>query len=65
MNALATIFITVVTIGVIAVNRWMQIRERKRTRDMQMAFVVAEAADAATVTPQPAAVRKSLGTVRV
>jgi len=65
MNALATIFITVVTIGVIAVNRWMQIRERKRTRDMQMAFAVAEAADAATVTAQPAAVRKSLGAVQV
>jgi putrescine transport system permease protein len=65
MNALATIFISVVTIGVIAVNRWMQIRERKRTRDMQMAFAVAEAADAATVPPQPATARKSLGAVQI
>ena len=53
MNALATIFISVVTIGVIAVNRWMQIRERKRTRDMQMAFALAEAADAAEPSRYP------------
>lgn len=64
MNALATIFITTVTIGVIAVNRWMQLRERKRNRDMQMAFALAEAADPLPVAPQQAAVRKSLDTAR-
>jgi putrescine transport system permease protein len=64
MNALATIFITTVTIGVIAVNRWMQLRERKRNRDMQMAFAQAEAADASPVVPQPTTVRPSLDTAR-
>jgi putrescine transport system permease protein len=64
MNALATIFITTVTIGVIAVNRWMQLRERKRNRDMQLAIALAEAADPLPLAPQQAAVRKSLDTVR-
>jgi putrescine transport system permease protein len=32
---------------------------------MQMAFAVAEAADAAPATPQPATVRKSLGAVQI
>jgi putrescine transport system permease protein len=64
MNALATIFITAVTIGVIAVNKWMMSRERRRMRDMQMAFAVAEAADSTPVAPQPATVRKSLDTAR-
>lgn len=38
MNALATIFITIVTIGVIAINRYMAKQERRRTRSMQLAF---------------------------
>src|SRR6202012_1838520 len=64
MNALAPIFIVTVTIGVIAVNRWMQLRERKRNRDMQMAFALAEAADPLPLAPQQAAVRKPLDTAR-
>jgi len=62
MNALATLFITAVTIGVIAVNQWMLMRDRKRTRDMQMAFAVADAADAPTATTRPAVARKKLDT---
>jgi putrescine transport system permease protein len=49
---------------VIAVNRWMQLRERKRNRDMQMGFALAEAADASPVVPQPTTVRPSLDTAR-
>ncbi|MCI0150597.1 ABC transporter permease subunit [Paraburkholderia sediminicola] len=37
MNAIATMFITVVTIGVVAANRVMLARERRLTRDVQMA----------------------------
>ena len=61
MNALATIFISVVTIGVIGFNWWMQGRERKRTRDMQLAYAIAEAADDTPATPQPATASKPLG----
>jgi putrescine transport system permease protein len=39
MNALATIFICLVTVGVVGVNRWMQSRERKRLRDIHRAFI--------------------------
>jgi len=39
MNALATLFISAVTIGVILVNQLMMAREKRRMRDMQMAFV--------------------------
>jgi putrescine transport system permease protein len=39
MNALATIFICLVTTGVVGVNRWMQRRERKRMRDIHRAFI--------------------------
>ncbi|UTV60376.1 ABC transporter permease subunit [Burkholderia arboris] len=35
MNALATVFITAVTIGVVVVNRAMQARERKQARDVR------------------------------
>ncbi|CAG9251381.1 putrescine ABC transporter membrane subunit PotI [Burkholderia cepacia] len=35
MNALATVFITVVTIGVVVVNRAMLARERRQARDMR------------------------------
>lgn len=38
MNALATIFIVLVSIGVIAANMYMRSAERKRERDMRMAF---------------------------
>jgi len=38
MNALATIFIAIVTVGVIAINQHMVKKERRRTRDMQLAF---------------------------
>ncbi|NIE61112.1 putrescine ABC transporter permease PotI, partial [Burkholderia sp. Ax-1735] len=41
MNALATLFITAVTIGVIVVNRMMIARERRRIADMKAAFAVA------------------------
>ncbi|MDL5439767.1 hypothetical protein QSH90_24705, partial [Escherichia coli] len=43
MNALATLFISVVTIGVIAANLWMQARERKHERDMKLAFAADKA----------------------
>jgi putrescine transport system permease protein len=48
MNALATLFISIVTLGVVAANLYMQSRERKRERDMKMAF----AADAALAEVQ-------------
>ncbi|MBV8657119.1 MAG: ABC transporter permease subunit, partial [Burkholderiales bacterium] len=38
MNALATIFITVVTIGVVFANFFMQRAERRRMKEAQMAF---------------------------
>jgi len=38
MNALATIFITVVTVGVVVANALMQRAERRRMKEMQMAF---------------------------
>ena len=38
MNALATIFICLVTTGVVGVNRWMHAREKKRLRDMHRAL---------------------------
>ena len=62
MNALATLFITAVTIGVIVVNQWMLMRDRKRTRDMQMAFAIADAADAPSTTTRPAVATNTLDT---
>lgn len=65
MNALATLFITAVTIGVIVVNQFMVARDRRRLRDMQMAFSQPSPADTSdTDSPQPrtAAARKTLGT---
>lgn len=38
MNALATLFIFLVTAGVVGVNRWMQTRERKRLLDIHRAL---------------------------
>jgi putrescine transport system permease protein len=59
MNALATIFILVVTIGVVAANQYMRAAERKRTREMRLAFqsepTLAEAGDS------PAMARKAEG----
>ena len=46
MNALATLFISVVTIGVIFVNQFMVAKERRRSRDMQLAFAPAAATPA-------------------
>jgi putrescine transport system permease protein len=62
MNALATLFITAVTIGVIVVNQWMLMRDRKRTRDMQMAFAIADAADAHSTTTRPPVATNTLDT---
>jgi len=62
MNALATIFISLVTIGVVSVNTLLVAKERKRLRDMQAALTVVEAADAGPAAPQPATARKSLDT---
>jgi putrescine transport system permease protein len=62
MNALATLFITAVTIGVIVVNQWMLMRDRKRTRDMQMAFAIADTADAPSTTTRPAVATNTLDT---
>jgi len=49
MNALATIFILLVSIGVVAANQYMRASERKRAREMRMAFqnepTLAEAGD--------------------
>lgn len=42
MNALATLFIAIVTIGVILVNALMLGKERRRVRDMQLAFATAK-----------------------
>jgi putrescine transport system permease protein len=38
MNALATLFISIVTVGVIVVNQMLVSKERRRARDMQLAF---------------------------
>ncbi|BEV70600.1 MULTISPECIES: ABC transporter permease subunit [unclassified Paludibacterium] len=43
MNALATLFITSVTIGVLAVNWYMRAAERKLAREMRMAFAAESA----------------------
>jgi putrescine transport system permease protein len=51
MNALATLFISAVTIGVIVANQIMMAREKKRMRDMQMAFTQPDPAE----VEQPAA----------
>jgi putrescine transport system permease protein len=45
MNALATLFIAAVTIGVVVVNALMLAKERKRTRDMQLAFAAAKSSE--------------------
>jgi putrescine transport system permease protein len=63
MNALATIFISLVTIGVVSVNTLLVAKERKRLRDMQAALAVAETADAVPTAGQPSTTRKSLNTV--
>ncbi|MFL9869971.1 ABC transporter permease subunit [Paraburkholderia fungorum] len=62
MNALATIFISLVTIGVVSVNTLLVAKERKRLRDMQAALAVAETADTVATAAQPATARKTLNT---
>ena len=57
MNALATLFISAVTIGVIVVNQLMSAREKRRMRDMQLAFVQPDPAEAI----QPAAPAGAVG----
>ncbi|TKC92431.1 ABC transporter permease subunit [Trinickia terrae] len=59
MNALATIFITLVTIGVVLVNQVMQAKERKRARDMQMAFAALDNDDTKPHIAQTATARKT------
>ncbi|EIF60469.1 putrescine transport system permease protein, partial [Burkholderia pseudomallei 1258a] len=69
MNALATLFITAVTIGVIAVNQMMLSRERRRERDMRQAFAPPAPCDSPESGPaggapraaRAAATRKPLG----
>jgi putrescine transport system permease protein len=51
MNALATLFISIVTIGVIVVNQVLVSKERKRARDMQLAFAPVPVAAPSGVTP--------------
>ncbi len=50
MNALATLFISIVTIGVVVVNQVLVSKERKRARDMQLAFAPVPVAAPAGVT---------------
>jgi len=64
MNALATIFISLVTIGVVGVNTLLVARERKRLRDMKAALVVADASNAIPATVQPVGRQKSLDTAK-
>jgi putrescine transport system permease protein len=51
MNALATLFISIVTIGVIVVNQVLVSKERKRARDMQLAFAPLPVAAPVAATP--------------
>jgi putrescine transport system permease protein len=50
MNALATLFISIVTIGVVVVNQVLVSKERKRARDMQLAFAPVPVAAPVAVT---------------
>ncbi len=61
MNALATLFITMVTVGVIVVNHLMQTREKKRLRDMQLAFAPPEADEAPASPVAPTAIGSPIG----
>ncbi|KVE33570.1 ABC transporter permease subunit [Burkholderia sp. TSV86] len=69
MNALATLFITAVTIGVIVVNQVMLSRERRRERDMCEAFAQAMTPDttdagrlgSGAIAPQTTTSKKTLG----
>jgi putrescine transport system permease protein len=61
MNALATLFISAVTIGVIVANQVMMAREKKRLRDMQMAFAQPDPAEAETDSAPLGAVGAPLG----
>ncbi|WP_322011573.1 ABC transporter permease subunit [Paraburkholderia sp. J12] len=61
MNALATLFISAVTIGVIVANQVMMAREKKRMRDMQMAFAQPDPAEAEKSVAPVGAVGAPLG----
>ncbi|WP_042339771.1 ABC transporter permease subunit, partial [Paraburkholderia ferrariae] len=61
MNALATLFISAVTIGVIVANQVMMAREKKRMRDMQMAFAQPDPAEAEKPVAPVGAVGSPLG----
>lgn len=61
MNALATLFICAVTIGVIAANQIMMARERKRARDMQIGLTLPDPADTPARAVAPGAVRRPVG----
>jgi putrescine transport system permease protein len=61
MNALATLFICAVTIGVIAANQIMMARERKRARDMQIALTLPDPADTPARAVAHGAVRRPVG----
>jgi putrescine transport system permease protein len=61
MNALATLFICAVTIGVIAANQIMMARERKRARDMQIALTLPDPAGTPARGVAPSAVRRPVG----
>ncbi|WP_042338529.1 ABC transporter permease subunit, partial [Paraburkholderia ferrariae] len=62
MNALATIFICLVTTGVVGVNLWMQVREKKRLLDIHHAFT-AEVEETAT-TPTAGRTTKAFGPLK-
>jgi putrescine transport system permease protein len=62
MNALATIFICLVTTGVVGVNLWMRAREKKRLLDIHRAFT-AEVEETAT-TPAAGRTTKAFGPVK-
>jgi putrescine transport system permease protein len=61
MNALATLFISAVTIGVIVGNQVMMARERKRLRDLQMAFAKPDPTEAEKNAASADAVSERLG----
>ncbi|WP_260463972.1 ABC transporter permease subunit [Burkholderia sp. Bp8963] len=69
MNALATMFITVVTIGVVVVNRVMLARERRQARDVRAWLASSDsvdelAAESAAATTVPAHAHRANPAVR-
>ncbi|MDE1007796.1 MAG: ABC transporter permease subunit [Paraburkholderia fungorum] len=66
MNALATIFICIVTTGVVGVNWWMRARERRHALDMQRALAQTDPAQGSTpfTCSTPPGAHASADTVR-